>query len=129
MADGHPDMTGNWAGPLLLLRVVGPADVVQRRCRVGDSTPASAAKQDNFRLEYEWISSSRFGSSRPVYELEFWDKVQYLDQWTNKEDPIMTCQPMGIPRGRARPAASSKRRTGLSRNTREERESGRSGSQ
>ena len=35
---------------------------------------------------------------RPVYKPEFWDKVQELDQWTNKEDPIMTCQPMGIPR-------------------------------
>ncbi len=35
---------------------------------------------------------------RPVYKPEFWDKVQELDQWTNKDDPIMTCQPMGIPR-------------------------------
>ncbi len=49
-----------------------------------------------------WImSGSRprgLGLSRPVYKPEFWDKVQELDQWTNKEDPIMTCQPMGIPR-------------------------------
>ena len=35
---------------------------------------------------------------RPIYKPEFWDKVQELDQWTNKEDPIMTCQPMGLPR-------------------------------
>ena len=50
-------------------------------------------------MDYEWISPSRFGIlSRPVYKPEFWDKVQELDQWTNKEDPIMTCQPMGIPR-------------------------------
>ena len=49
-------------------------------------------------MDYEWISPSRFGPSRPVYKPEFWDKVQELDQWTNKYDPIMTCQPMGIPR-------------------------------
>jgi hypothetical protein len=34
----------------------------------------------------------------PIYKPEFWDKVQELDMWTNKYDPIMTCQPMGIPR-------------------------------
>ena len=54
---------------------------------------------DNFLVEYEWISPSRFGIlGRPIYKPEFWDKVQELDQWTNKYDPIMTCQPMGIPR-------------------------------
>jgi hypothetical protein len=59
-------------------------------------------------VDYEWISPSRFGltsnaggalkPSRPNYKPEFWDKIQYLDAWTNKEDPIMTCQPMGLPR-------------------------------
>ncbi len=58
-------------------------------------------------MDYEWISPSRFGlvgnagvskPSHPIYKPEFWDKVQELDQWTNKEDPIMTCQPMGMPR-------------------------------
>lgn len=34
----------------------------------------------------------------PIYKPEYWDKVQELDMWTNKYDPIMTCQPMGIPR-------------------------------
>ena len=49
-------------------------------------------------MSEKWLSPSRFGPSRPVYKPEFWDKVQELDQWTNKYDPIMTCQPMGIPR-------------------------------
>jgi hypothetical protein len=33
-----------------------------------------------------------------VYKPEFWDKIQQLDMWTNKEDPVMTCQPLGLPR-------------------------------
>jgi hypothetical protein len=33
-----------------------------------------------------------------MYKPEFWDKIQESDQWTNKDDPIMTCQPMGMPR-------------------------------
>src|SRR5207253_3013291 len=42
---------------------------------------------------------SRFGNlNRPVYKPEYWDKVQELDMWTNKYDPVMTCQPLGVPR-------------------------------
>jgi len=33
-----------------------------------------------------------------VYKPEYWDKVQELDMWTNKYDPVMTCQPLGVPR-------------------------------
>jgi hypothetical protein len=37
--------------------------------------------QDNFWVDYEWISPSRFGVfGRPIYKPEFWDKVQELDQ-------------------------------------------------
>jgi len=110
LADGHPDMTGNWGGPQGPItgsgtRRCGPTQVVgaginpEVGCKTG---------QDNFWVDYEWISPSRFGltgnttevlkPSRPIYKPEFWDKIQDLDAWTNKEDPIMTCQPMGIPR-------------------------------
>jgi hypothetical protein len=100
MANGKPDMTGTWsAAPTLITgsgtRRCGPTQVAggglnpDVGCRVG---------QDNFWVDYEWISPSRFGPSHPVYKPEYWDKVQELDQWTNKYDPIMTCQPMGLPR-------------------------------
>ena len=50
-------------------------------------------------MDYEWISPSRFGVlGHPIYKPEFWDKIQELDQWTNKYDPVMTCQPLGLPR-------------------------------
>jgi hypothetical protein len=75
----------------LLLRVAGT---------VGCKIP-----MDNFWVDYEYISPSRFGltgsgdvPSHPIYKPEFWDKIQEMDQWTNKYDPIMTCQPMGMPR-------------------------------
>ena len=55
--------------------------------------------QDNFWVEYEWISPSRFGVlGLPTYKPELWDKIQELDQWTNKYDPVMTCKPLGLPR-------------------------------
>jgi len=93
LANGKPDLTGVWgaaANPITGggSRRCGPTQ--GERCQI---------PMDNFWVDYEWISPSRFGLyGRPIYKPEFWDKVQELDQWTNKYDPIMTCQPMGIPR-------------------------------
>ncbi len=109
LADGHPDMTGNWAGPPLAITGSGTRRCGPTQVKGGGINPDVGCKQgqDNFWLDYEWISPSRFGlvgnagvskPSHPVYKPEYWDKVQELDQWTNKEDPIMTCQPMGMPR-------------------------------
>jgi hypothetical protein len=92
LADGKPDMTGNWGGPANPIGGGG-----SRRC--GPTQEKCKIPMDNFWVDYEWLSPSRFGLlGRPNYKPEFWDKVQELDQWTNKYDPIMTCQPMGLPR-------------------------------
>jgi len=100
LANGKPDMTGIWGAPPLLITGSGTRRCGPTQVPGGGLNPDIGCKtgQDNFWLDYEWISPSRFGPSRPVYKPEFWDKVQELDQWTNKYDPIMTCQPMGIPR-------------------------------
>jgi hypothetical protein len=92
LPNGKPDLTGVWGGAFNPITGGGA-----RRC--GPTQKECKVAQDNFWVDYEWISPSRFGIyGRPIYKPEFWDKVQELDQWTNKEDPIMTCQPMGIPR-------------------------------
>lgn len=89
--DGKPDLSGSWSSPPLPVTGSGT-----RRC--GPTQVKCETAQDNFWVDYEWISPSRFGPSRPVYKPEYWDKIQELDQWTNKYDPVMTCQPLGIPR-------------------------------
>lgn len=48
--------------------------------------------------DFEFEAPSRFGPNRPLYKPQHWDKVLALDMWTNKEDPVMRCQPLGIPR-------------------------------
>ena len=86
-------MTGSWTSPNL-----GPPGGGNRRC--GPTQTRCEVPNDNFVVDYAWISPSRYwmGQVGPVYRPEYWDKVQELDMWTNKFDPIMTCQPMGIPR-------------------------------
>jgi hypothetical protein len=100
LANGKPDMTGTWGTPPLLITGSGTRRCGPTQVKGGGISPDTGCQtgQDNFWVDYEWISPSRFGPSHPVYKPEFWDKIQELDQWTNKEDPIMTCQPMGLPR-------------------------------
>jgi hypothetical protein len=93
LANGKPDMTGSWTTPGL-----GPPGGGNRRC--GPTQTRCSVPNDNFVVDYAWISPSRYwmGKTGPVYKPEHWDKIQEMDMWTNKFDPIMTCQPMGIPR-------------------------------
>ncbi len=68
-----------------------------RRC--GPGQPKDCSRDTNQTEDFELYSPSRFGNlGRPIYKPEHWDKVQQLDMWTNKYDPVMTCQPLGVPR-------------------------------
>ncbi|HXD74334.1 MAG TPA: hypothetical protein VN628_11380 [Vicinamibacterales bacterium] len=90
----HPDLTGNyqysdWIGNYM----TGGG---RRRA---PTQKADVTRQDNQTYDFELYSPSRFGNiGRPMYKPEYWDKVQQLDMWTNKYDPVMTCQPLGVPR-------------------------------
>jgi hypothetical protein len=90
-ADGHPDLTGSWQSGGFFNWRYG-----FRRC--GPTQSGDCSRTVNQTMDYEFEAPSRFGPNRPVYKPEHWDKIINLDMWTNKEDPVMTCQPLGIPR-------------------------------
>ncbi|HEX6999921.1 MAG TPA: hypothetical protein VF322_17450 [Gammaproteobacteria bacterium] len=93
LPNGKPDLTGSWrlagGGPM---RVSGG---MFRRC-----TPFqdNCMEWTNQSADYVFMAPSRLDPNRPLYKPEHWDKVQELDMWTNKYDPVMTCLPLGIPR-------------------------------
>lgn len=89
-AAGKPDMTGNWNFNAMNWRYGF------RRC--GPTQQEGCTREINQTMDFEFEAPSRYGPNRPMYKPEFWDKIQQLDMWTNKEDPVMTCQPLGIPR-------------------------------
>jgi hypothetical protein len=90
----HPDLTGNWAYTDWIGNYMTGGG---RRC--GPTQAAGCNRQINQTYDFELYSPSRFGNlGRPIYKPQHWDKVQQLDMWTNKYDPVMTCQPLGVPR-------------------------------
>jgi hypothetical protein len=92
--DGHPDLAGNWSFTDWIGNYMTGGG---RRC--APTQPADCNRQINQTYDFELYSPSRFGNTgRPIYKPEHWDKVQELDMWTNKYDPVMTCQPLGVPR-------------------------------
>jgi hypothetical protein len=100
-ADGKPDLTGNWGGSFNPITGSGTRRCGPTQLPGSGINPEIGCKtgQDNFWVDYEWISPSRFGVlGLPTYKPELWDKIQELDQWTNKYDPVMTCKPLGLPR-------------------------------
>jgi hypothetical protein len=93
-ANGKPDLTGVWGGSYNPISGGGT-----RRCGPTQSKVNCNIPMDNFWVDYEWLSPWRFGvNGLPTYKPEYWDHIQELDQWTNKYDPVMTCQPLGLPR-------------------------------
>jgi hypothetical protein len=90
----HPDLTGNWSYTDWIGNYMTGGG---RRC--GPTQGADCSRQSNQTEDFELYSPSRFGNmGRPTYKPEHWEKVQQLDMWTNKYDPVMTCQPLGVPR-------------------------------
>jgi len=89
LASGKPDMTGSWNSAGMNWRYGN------RRC---GPTQVECTRAINQTMDFEFEAPSRFGPNRPLYKPEHWDKVVELDMWTNKYDPVMTCQPLGLPR-------------------------------
>jgi hypothetical protein len=111
MPDGKPDLSGMWAGggggggrQFDELGTISSA-TASRRCAPGQRKCDEHTNQ-SFDQEFvredtvngEVIFSGRWDPNRPLYKPEFWDRIQYLDENTNTEDPILKCQPQGITR-------------------------------
>jgi hypothetical protein len=97
-ADGKPDLSGFWA-PTLRDPTVADSDgnltreFPSRRC---GPNQVNCDIRTNQSADGQLVD--RWSPNRPQYKPEYWDRVHELDANTNFADPMMRCQPMGIPR-------------------------------
>src|SRR5215831_13244254 len=77
-ADGHPDLSGVWNGAN-----TGPY------IKAEDPNAALLAARDGTLINFERDNTiiRRADPNKPLYKPEFWEKVKYLDQNGNTEDP------------------------------------------
>jgi hypothetical protein len=93
LANGKPDLTGSWRATTGAQESAGGG--MFRRC---SPFQEECMEWTNQSADYTFMHSSRLDMTKPLYRPEHWDKVQALDMWTNRDDPVMTCLPLGIPR-------------------------------
>jgi hypothetical protein len=100
LPSGKPDLTGSWGGGGWNFTGSGaPGTTVGgmfRRC-----TPFQAKncmEWTNQSQDWPFMSTARLDMRLPIYKPEHWDKMIEMDQWSNRDDPVMTCLPLGIPR-------------------------------
>jgi hypothetical protein len=105
LASGRPDLSGTWGagggdGGGRELVEYEPGKLAEefpsRRCG-----PNQVNCGDYTNQSEDGEFTARLNPNRPIYKPEFWDKVQQLDMWTNKYDPLFFCQPLGLPRAGA----------------------------
>ena len=94
LANGHPDLTGTWQQAAGGQRSA-PGGMF-RRCTPFQTK--SCMEWTNQSSDFVFQHSMRLDPNQPIYKPEYWDKVIALDQWTNRDDPVMKCIPLGQPR-------------------------------
>lgn len=93
LASGKPDLSGSWQSVSGGQR--GVPGGMFRRCSPFQS---NCMEWTNQSADFTFMAPMRLDTNQPLYKPEYWDKVIALDQWTNRDDPVMTCLPLGIPR-------------------------------
>ena len=99
LANGHPNLSGSWQAGGTITGAGVPGVTVGdmfRRCTPFQNK--NCMEWTNQSEDWPFMSTSRLGMNQPVYKPEYWDQIIAKDQWTNRDDPVMTCQPLGIPR-------------------------------
>jgi hypothetical protein len=94
LASGKPDLSGSWQA--VGGGQQGSGGDMFRRCTPFQSK--NCMEWTNQSEDWVFMSGMRLDMRQPLYKPEHWDKIIELDQWTNREDPVMTCLPLGVPR-------------------------------
>ena len=96
-ADGTPDLSGVWAASGSVIEPDEAGNFTQLT-RGRDCHPGQAVCVPGINQSLDGAFTARMDPNRPLYRPEYWERVQYLDRNSVTEEPILTCQPYGVPR-------------------------------
>jgi hypothetical protein len=102
-ADGHPDLSGFWAGgggggqgqpkpdeKGNLVQLTRARLCHQTQIDAGECAPGVNAERD--------AGMTQRPANQPMYKPEFWEQVQHFDREGIQLDPAFHCKPNGVPR-------------------------------
>jgi hypothetical protein len=98
MPNGNPDLSGLW-GTIRVDETYEDTDgnltreFPSRRCG-----PNQVNCDIRTNQSADGQLTARYDPNRPLYKPDYWDRIQELDANTNFVDPLMKCQPYGVPR-------------------------------
>jgi hypothetical protein len=94
----RPDLSGNWAEGGSTRDGFDPSGTFTQLAAGRDCHPGQAVCVAGINQSLDGALTGRMDPNRPVYKPEYWERVKYLDRNTNTEEPILRCQPAGVPR-------------------------------
>jgi hypothetical protein len=98
-ADGHPDLSGFWAGG-----GGGGGVKPDEKGNIVQLTQARLCHQTQIDAGHPGVNAERDAginqrpANQPMYKPEFWERVQHLDREGIQLDPAFHCKPNGVPR-------------------------------
>ena len=94
-ADGHPDLTGMWAGGAEPVKAVAPGESVRILFPVRTSPDDKRIFDEMDRAAKERQAAE---PNKPPYKPELASRVQLLSDKRQFNDPSFYCKPLGVPR-------------------------------
>lgn len=98
LPDGKPDLSGVWGGGSGAGPQPDEDGNFTQLTRGRDCHPGQAVCVPGINQSLDGTFTARMDPSRPLYKPEYWERVQYLDRNSVTEEPILVCQPYGVPR-------------------------------
>lgn len=98
MPDGKADLSGFWGATPRDEAYADDAGNITREFPSRRCGPNQVNCDIRTNQSADGQLTARYDPNRPLYKAEYWDRIQELDANTNFVDPLMKCQPYGVPR-------------------------------
>jgi hypothetical protein len=94
-ADGHPDLTGVWGGAAEAVKALAPGESTRILFPVRTNPDDKRIFDEMDRAAKERQAAE---PNKPPYKPELVEKVQFLSDKRQFNDPAFYCKPLGVPR-------------------------------